>query len=262
MSLNYWEWDLTPCRISDELYYVGTKNGPSYLLDTGDGLLLIDTGYPQNAYMILENIRALGFDPYQIKNIVHTHGHVDHMGSTRAFVALTGAKTWLGAGDEDAVQAKNNLAYYQEFNMPFLEPFTPDFILHDKQKVTFGNVEILFLSTPGHTQGTLSLFLDLHWNGNTYRAGLFGGAGLNTLSKAYLSRHSLPLTMRDKYLNSLDILSKQTVEIHLGNHLSDNNHLEKMGRVNEKENPFIDPTSWQNFLNTKRNAALELFKND
>ena len=262
MAFNYWEWNLKPCRISDELYYVGTTNGPSHLLDTGEYLLLIDTGYPQNAYMILENIRILGFDPYKIKHIIHTHGHVDHMGSTRAIASLTGAKTWISEQDKAAVENKNDLAFYKEFNMPFLEPFTPDFLIQDGQKVQFGNVEIEFLATPGHTDGTISLFMDLHWGGNTYRAGMFGGAGLNTLSKAYLQKYNLPLENREKYLKSLDILCKQKVEIHLGNHLADNKHLEKMGRVNEKENAFIDPTSWQNFLNEKRAAALECFKND
>ena len=261
MGLEYWEWSLKPCRISDELYYVGTTKGPAHLLDTGDGLVLIDTGFPQNAYMILENIRALGFDPYQMKHILHTHAHVDHMGSTRAIAALTGAKTWLGKGDELAAEGKNHLAYYQEFDLPFLEPFTPDFLIHDKQKVQFGKVEITFLSTPGHTDGTLSLFLDLHWNGNTYRAGMFGGAGLNTLYKDYITRYNLPLENREKYLQSLDILLKEKVEIHLGNHLSDNRHLEKAWRVTDKENPFIDPDSWKNFLENRRKTALERFKN-
>ena len=260
MSLKYWEWALLPCQISDELYYVGTKHGPSHLLDTGDGLTLIDTGFPQNAYMILENIRALGFNPYKIKNIIHTHAHVDHMGSTRAIVSMTGAKTWLGKGDEDAASGKNDLAYYKEYELPFLEPFVPDFTLSDKQTVKLGNVEILFLSTPGHTDGTLSLFLDLHWQGKTYRGGMFGGAGLNTLSKDYLSRHGLPLENREKYLNSLDVLSKRKIEIHLGNHLSDNNHLEKMNRLGKNENPFIDPNSWSNFLSEKRKVALEFFE--
>ena len=262
MNLTYWEWALPPCQISDELYYVGTKHGPSHLLDTGDGFLLIDTGFPQNAYMILENIRELGFNPYQIKHIVHTHAHVDHMGSTRAITSMTGAKTWLGKGDEDAASGKNDLAYYKEYALPFLEPFVPDFILYDEQIVKFGNVEILFLSTPGHTDGTLSLFLDLHWQGKTYRGGMFGGAGLNTLSKEYLSRHSLPVENREKYLTSLDRLSKQKVKIHLGNHLSDNKHLDKMQRLGEKENPFIDLNSWSNFLFEKRRTALEFFKNN
>lgn len=213
MNLKYWEWALPPCQISDELYYVGTKHGPSHLLDTGDGLTLIDTGFPQNAYMILENIRALGFNPYKIKNIIHTHAHVDHMGSTRAIVSMTGAKTWLGKGDEDAASGKNDLAYYKEYELPFLEPFVPNFTLSDKQTVKLGNVEILFLSTPGHTDGTLSLFLDLHWQGKTYRGGMFGGAGLNTLSKDYLSRHGLPLENTQTVFVKLEIRF-QTVGFH------------------------------------------------
>lgn len=258
--MNYWEWGIAPCQISDELYYVGTKKGPSHLLVTDDGLVLIDTCHPQSLYMLLQNIRTLGFNYEDVAHIIHTHGHIDHMGGTRALIEISKAKTYIGKGDEDAVSGKNDLTCCNELSRPFEEPFTPDVIIQDGETYKFGETEILFLSTPGHTDGTLSLFLNLHWKGKTYRAGMFGGAGYNTLTKEYLDRYNLPISNRDKYLNSLDRLKKEKVEIHLGNHLKDNRHIEKVALLRSMDNPFIDETSWQTFLEQKRLGAIEFFK--
>jgi metallo-beta-lactamase class B len=227
---------------------------------TDDGLVLIDSGWPQSLYMLLENIRSLSFDYRDVKHIVHTHGHIDHFGGTRALVALSQAKTYIGAGDEDAVTGRNELAGCIESNRELEEPFTPDVIIHDKDRIAFGNKVIEFVSTPGHTKGTLSLFMDLTWKGKTYRAGMFGGAGLNTLQEEYLARHGLSLSCREEYLESVDKLLKYKVDIHLGNHVRDNRHLEKM-QQKEKENddnPFIDENSWRDFLTAKRKEVEKL----
>ena len=53
---------IKPHKITDEYYYVGTFKGPANLLVTGDGLVMIDTSYPENLGELLDNIRALGFD--------------------------------------------------------------------------------------------------------------------------------------------------------------------------------------------------------
>ena len=255
--VNYWEWDLQPVQISDELFYVGTRKGPSHLLKTNDGLVLIDTGFPQSLYMLLENMRKFSFDYRDIKHIIHTHGHIDHFGGTRALVEMCGAKTYIGKGDEDAVMGRNELSYCVDFNRELEEPFTPDVIIHDGDKLKFGDKEIEFISTPGHTKGTLSFFMDLTWQGKIYRAGMFGGAGLNTLEEDYIKRHNLSFSCREEYAESIKKLLTYKVDIHLGNHLRDNNHLAKMEQKREDNNPFIDELSWRTFLR-KQKEKIEI----
>lgn len=256
--MNYWEWVLEPVQISDELYYVGTRKGPSHLLKTSDGLVLIDTGWPQSLYMLLENIRKLSFDYRDIKHIVHTHGHIDHFGGTRALVEMCGAKTYIGKGDEDAVMGRNELSYCVDFNRELEEPFIPDVIVQDGDRLRFGDKTIEFVSTPGHTKGTMSMFMDLTWKGKTYRAGMFGGAGLNTLEEEYIKRHKLTFDCRQEYMASIDKLQRYSVEIHLGNHVRDNNHLLKMEQKREDNNPFIDGASWGNFLRSQKEKVKKL----
>ena len=58
MVFPYWECKVKPFRVIGNLYFVGSYEGSSHMLDTEDGLVIIDTGYPQTLYRLLENVRA------------------------------------------------------------------------------------------------------------------------------------------------------------------------------------------------------------
>lgn len=133
---------MEPCRMADGLYHIGVKGGPCYLLETTDGIVLIDTAYPDTVEMLLENFARIGKDPREVRHIIHTHGHYDHVGATRALVAMSGAKTYIGAGDEDAVRGTNELIYANEAGISFTETFEPDVIIRDGDEIHFGDTAI------------------------------------------------------------------------------------------------------------------------
>lgn len=258
----YWNYKIAPTKYTDDVYHIGSKNAPSWLIKSTDGLILLDTGLPQTLYQILENIREIGFDYHDIKHILHSHGHIDHIGGTRALVEMTGAKTYIGFGDEECVRGNNGLQYTNEFGRPFEEPFEPDFIVKDGDKITIGDKTFLFIATPGHTQGTMSIFFNTKDGDKEYRAGMFGGGGLNTMSRAYLEKYDIPMSIRQDYLHSIDKVFNELVEVHLGNHLGDNRHSDKLERVGQGPNPFIDTTTWQRLLTNKRAEAIKKFEED
>jgi glyoxylase-like metal-dependent hydrolase (beta-lactamase superfamily II) len=99
----HWRSYVQPGRIFGNLYFVGTYAASSHIIDTGEGLIMIDTGYAEGAYLILHNIWDLGFCPYDIKYIIHSHGHYDHVGATCAIAKLTGAKTAISRIDAPMV---------------------------------------------------------------------------------------------------------------------------------------------------------------
>lgn len=256
----YRENDIPPFRLADELWHVGTAHGPSYLLSTSDGIVLIDTGYPQDADLLLCNIRLLGFDPLRIRHIIHTHGHIDHVGGTRALVEISGAKTYISEIDAGAVRGTNDLLFAKELGMEFDEFFEPDVLLHDGDVFLFGDTPIRFVHSPGHTMGTMSLYFPLHVNGKEVRAGLFGGAGLNTFGDDYLNSHGLPLSLRDDFLLSIDKALMEDVELHVGNHLGDNDALKKADWDVGKENPFLADNTYRSFLFRRRAEAVDKFE--
>ena len=96
-----WNEPQEPFRVHGNTWYVGTDGLSSILIDAGDGLILIDGGLPQTAAAIDANIRALGFDPLNIKAILLSHAHFDHAGGIAALQRLTGANVFTSeAGSE------------------------------------------------------------------------------------------------------------------------------------------------------------------
>ena len=118
-----WEFRTDGFCIAGNLYYVGNKDVSCHLIDTGEGLILLDTAFPQSVYLLLESIRSLGFDPYDIKYIVHSHGHYDHFGGTKALVELTGAKTFLGEEDIKILNEAQAMSWANEYEVFFYEKF-------------------------------------------------------------------------------------------------------------------------------------------
>ena len=86
---------MEPFKIIGNLYYVGDKTVGMHLVDTGDGLILFDTGWLGVECMLFNSIWELGFNPADVKYILHTHGHIDHYGATEAFQKLHGSKAFL-----------------------------------------------------------------------------------------------------------------------------------------------------------------------
>lgn len=250
MKIDFAQERVKPFQLFPGLYYVGAQTGPAHLLDTGDGLLLIDTSLPRTFPLVLESIWEAGYDPRNIRWIVHTHGHVDHIGGTSLLVALTGARTYLGAADLDYVTGKVDLTWAKELDEQYDSPFTPDVLLHDGDVHQFGNITMRFLSTPGHTPGTMSLFFEMQDGDQRVLAGMHGGVGINSMSKKFLESYGLSLDCRQKFFDGLERLKKEPVQLFLGNHLHNNRALEKAQAMADgaTSNLFIDPQGWQNFL--------------
>ena len=256
-----WKGRVAPFRIFGNLYFVGTEPASCHLIDTHDGLILIDTGYPQSAYLVIESIWELGFKPADVRCIVHSHGHYDHMGATRAFVELTHARTFIGAPDAAYVTGPNPLNWAGEDGYDFTEFFTPDVLLKDGDVVELGDTRIRCLSTPGHTPGTLSFLFDVEEKGRVLRAGMHGGVGTNSLSTDYIRRMGLPLALQQQFLDGLDRLRQEHVDIFIGNHVWNNDTVGKGEalRQNPAVNPFVDETAWPLFLERCRANALACF---
>jgi len=254
---------LDPVRYADGVYHIGTSRYPSWLIDCGTEVLLLDTAMPSDLDFILENIEKVGYKLSDVKHILHSHGHIDHTGGTKAIARMTGAKTYIGKGDEDTVAGRNELQWTNELNMKYDEyAFEADVVISDGDRIKIGNREFYFLITPGHTAGTLSIFFDVTDGGKTYRAGMFGGVGFNSMQVSYLKKYSLPLTMRDEFKRSILRLYGEKVELFMGNHLPNNNHHEKVKLIGTGKNPFIDSEGWKSLLDKKLLEIEKLLKEE
>ena len=73
--------NITPFKLSERIWFVGGREVSVHIIDTGDGLVMVDTGYPHMRERIIENMRAVGLDPEDLRLLLITHGHWDHTGS-------------------------------------------------------------------------------------------------------------------------------------------------------------------------------------
>lgn len=227
-----YEGRMKPFRIIGNVYFVGTYQASSHLIDTGEGLILIDTGYANTLYLLLESIWELGFKPWDIKYIVHSHWHGDHTAGTECLAELSGAKTVIGEYDKEPLMKAGH--------------FTPDITVADGETLTLGNTTLRFLHTPGHTVGTVSIFFDTEEDGKTYRVGTFGGAGANTLVPTVSSYFP---GCRDAYLASIERLLEEKVDVFIGNHCWNNDTKGRAARLAQGDKyAFVDGEEWAKFL--------------
>ena len=166
-------------RLADRIHLVGSGtmgfdltdpyDCHIFLIDGGGELALIDVGAGMGAEQVLEHVRADGFDPARIRQIVLTHAHVDHAGGAARFRELLGGPALLCShaiagfvrdGDERGVSldvAKKAGFYPEEYA---LEPCPVDGELADGDEIRVGDLALTVLETPGHADGHVSLLLE------------------------------------------------------------------------------------------------------
>ena len=246
-------------KIFDGLYCIGNQGASSYIVDMGDGLVLFDTGYLEGSDRLIESIQSLGLDLAAIKHIVHTHGHIDHFGATKRMVSLTKAKTYLGAPDRASANGEKELSFARELGLEYTEYFEPDVLLYDGDVLSFGNINVKCVATPGHTAGAFSYFFELDGK----KIAIHGGAGLNTLASSYLDKMELSYGLRIDYLDSMEKLKKEEVDVFLGNHLAQNNTFEKYDRLMAGDaDAFVDPDEWVAFLDSCKKKLQDLMEKE
>lgn len=247
-NVHPWEGYVKPFKIFGNLYFVGTIPASTHLIDTGDGLIVIDPGYPQSLYIVINNICELGFKIKDIKYIVITHGHYDHLGAVKALKELTGAKTFIGKEDVTYANGTEDLTWAKELETEYYEAFEPDVLISHNDVIALGNTKILCKDAPGHTPGAKAFFFDVTDGKTTLRAAMHGGVGMNSMKKDFLDKYGISTDIREKFVPAIESFMNEKVDILLGNHVGNNDTVGKGNKITEDFNPFVDATAWKKFL--------------
>lgn len=161
---------MTAQSIIDGLWMVSHRGANTYLLQDGDGLVLIDTGFPGSADIILGALQGLGRSPADIRNIVLTHAHYDHIGSLATLAGKTGATTWIHDADkpiaEGAIPFRNTKPAPGLLRAVLFRVFAgrPRSVQPSRIDQTIADKEVLPLAgglraihAPGHCAGQVAL---------------------------------------------------------------------------------------------------------
>jgi glyoxylase-like metal-dependent hydrolase (beta-lactamase superfamily II) len=132
-----------------------------YLIDFAGDLVLIDAGSGKSSSQIVRNIEMLGLIPADISHLILTHCHIDHIGSAPFFKKQYGTKIIIHELDAKAVESGDSRKTAANWYGTTFPPTTVDRKLIDEHEILkFGSEELHCLHTPGHTPGSISLYLD------------------------------------------------------------------------------------------------------
>ena len=224
-----------PFQVFDNLYYVGADWVASWLLVTDQGLIVFDALYDDLTEMMIRNIRTLGFDPNDIRYLIGSHAHYDHIGGAARFQQEFSAVVMMT--EEDWLLTEG-AAQFQEYPRPIRH-----LSASDGSTLTLGRTRLQFMKTPGHTPGVLSTRFTVYDNGYPHTAFMFGGVGLNFSG----------VEQAESYVESVRRLQAvQGVEVNIPNHASVADVFARRDRLAAREegepHPFVDPEGWAEFL--------------
>lgn len=160
-------WYAEPVKVFDNLYWLGTKIHSAWALTDKDGIIIIDTLFHYAAEPeIVDGLKKMHLDPKRIKYVILSHGHSDHDEGVRLLQDNYGARVVAGGPDWDMMEKLPD--------MPGGKP-RRDMVAADGQKITLGGNTVTIVTTPGHTQGTLSLIFTVKDHGKAMVVAYSGG---------------------------------------------------------------------------------------
>ncbi len=154
-----WGDPAPPAHVFGNTWYVGTCGITTLLVQTPDGLVLLDGGIPQAANLVLDNVRKLGFPVKAIRWILVSHEHFDHAGAVADLQRLTGAK--VIAGPNQAAMLRSGKPHPADPQAPLLlkEPMKPIKVAKTQAHGTAlvaGGVSFTAWANPAHAPGSTS----------------------------------------------------------------------------------------------------------
>lgn len=160
-----------PFRVIGNIYYVGAQYG-SYLITTPEGHVLLDTGTSDMHDLIVSNIEKLGFKVRDVRIMISSHTHWDHVEGHAQMKRATGAQVVALGGDAVALATGHDNS---ALGARGWEPVVVDRVIQDGDSVTLGGVTLRALWTGGHTQGATMWITTVQENGRHYTVGFRGG---------------------------------------------------------------------------------------
>jgi metallo-beta-lactamase class B len=238
-----------PFRMIGNIYWVGHSQVGSFLIKTSDGLILMDTTSTDEAEWTRENIEKLGFKMRDIKLMLNSHPHEEHMGGFPMFKEVTGAKIVMSKLTADEV-ATGGRTDFREDGSEQYKPFRADQIVEDGGEVTLGDVTLTAHITPGHTKGCTTWTTTVEEDGKKYNVLFFCGMATAGIDRAPLLNNPKYPNIVEDYQHSFKLLRSLPCDVWFYPRATTIKLQEKEKRLKagEKPNPFIDPAGCKGYI--------------
>ncbi len=213
-----WSRPYQSFRIAGNLYYVGTYDLACYLITTSQGNILINTGLAASASQIKNNIEALGFKFSDIKILLTTQGHYDHVGAMAAIKKMTRAQFMVDEKDADVLIHGGSSDYALGIYGRSYEPVNAERLLHDGDSIMLGDMQFVLLHHPGHTKGSCSFLFTVKDEQRSYTVLIANMPSIVT-DKKFSEITSYP-TVANDYAYTLAAMKNLSFDIWVASHAS------------------------------------------
>ncbi len=231
-----WSKPFPAHHVIANIYYVGSADLASFLITTPQGLILINSGFEQTVPIIREGTEKLGFRFGDIKILLASHAHGDHVAGHAMVKELTGARVLVMEGDAEVIAGGRSG-----------KRCAVDQVLHDGEEVKLGGTTLTAHLTPGHTKGDTTWTMKAGEGSRSYNVVIFGSTSVNPGYKL-VNNAEYPQISGD-YERSFRALKTLPCDVFLAPHGSQYGmeaKFEKLGKGGT--NPFIDPEGYRAFI--------------
>ncbi len=239
-------------RVIGNVYYVGSKDLASYLITTPEGHILINSSFESTVPLIKTNVESLGFKMSDIKILLASHAHSDHVAGHALVRELTGAKVYVMRGDDAVIASGGQGQYF--YTRSRWKPCPVDRVLEDGEEVKLGGVTLVARRTPGHTRGCTTWTWRVEDGGKPYDVVVIGSPNVNP-GYQLAGNKDYP-EIADDFSRTFQILKALPCDVFLGAHGAYYGMIEKYQRAKNgaEKNPFVDPEGYRAYVALKEKA--------
>lgn len=240
---------IPPRHLVGDIYYVGVSGVSSFLITTPAGHILLDTGFADTVPLVQRGVEQLGFKLTDIKYILSSHAHVDHVGGQATMQKVTGARIVASAADARLLESggADDFLSWPKDTLAF-PPAHVDRIVGDGDTISLGGVTLTAHLTPGHTRGATTWTMEATDGGRTYHVVFFSSTTINPGTSLVL-HPAYPGIIAD-YEKTFAVLKTLPCDIFFAPHGNQFDLTGKFARQDRGEGAaaLVDPDGWHKLL--------------
>lgn len=240
-----WVKPFPPFRMIGNIYWVGTWDLSTYLITTPQGHILINSGLKETVPQIVQGIEGLGFKPTDVKLLLATHAHFDHVAGLAELKRITHAEIAMSRADAELLQSGGTEDFlFGKSPGALYEPARVERILADGEKIALGGTELTMHLHPGHTKGAMSFTTAIQEGGKTYRVGIVNMGSIND-GVTVTNMPGFP-GMEDAYRKTFRDQKALAIDVFLASHAGQIN-LHRKYQPGDGYDParFVDPAGYK-----------------
>jgi len=239
-----WRQPFPAFKMIGNVYWVGTYDLSTYLITTDAGHILINTGFEDTVPQIVEGVEKLGFKMADVKILLATHAHGDHVAGLAELKRITGAQMWMSEADSVLLEDGGISDFrFGDGRTPQFAAVKVDGRLEDQDKITLGNVTLTAHHHPGHTKGATSFTTTVREGGRDYRVIIANMGSINPgVTVSGMPKYP---TIGDDYARTFAAQKALPVDVFLASHAAQFGMHDKYKPGDAYDpNRFVDPQGY------------------